>query len=145
MRKELIVNHSLRLNLENEQHRRIEKVLSDLNKDVHKSLNQFTVEALDHYIQYLEGKVLICNDNTKKEVSDYVTGDDLEKAVKGLKDEIVVEIRKEVFGMLASAFLNGRALQEATVENVMKMPEKKEQEHEEEADETMLGLASSWG
>lgn len=50
MGKELIVNHSLRLNLANEQHRRVEKVLSDLNTDVHKSLNQFTIEALDHYI-----------------------------------------------------------------------------------------------
>lgn len=143
MGKELIVNHSLRLNLANEQHRRVEKVLSDLNTDVHKSLNQFTIEALDHYIQYLEGKVPISNDIPQKEVQDYVTGDDLEKAVKGLKDEIVVEIRKEVFGMLASALLTGRALQEATVENVVKMPEKKEQE--QETDETMMELASSWG
>lgn len=145
MGKELIVNHSLRLNLENEQHRRVEKVLSDLNKDVYKSLNQFTVEALDYYIQYLSGKVSFRNDDTKNEVPDYVTRDDFEKAVKGLKDEIVVEIRKEVFGMLASAFLSGRALQEVAVENVVKVPKEKEQEHEEETDETMLGLASSWG
>ena len=145
MGKELIVNHSLRLNLANEQHRRVEKVLSDLNTDVHKSLNQFTIDALDYYIQYLEGNVPLCNDSSSKEVQEYVTGDDLEKAVKGLKDEIVVEIRKEVFGMLASAFLSGRALQEAAVENVVKMPEKKEQEQEIETDETMMGLASSWG
>lgn len=145
MGKELIVNHSLRLNLANEQHRRVEKVLSDLNTDVHKSLNQFTIDALDYYIQYLEGNVPLCNDSSSKEVQEYVTGDELEKAVKGLKDEIVVEIRKEVFGMLASAFLSGRALQEAAVENVVKMPEKKEQEQEVETDETMMGLASSWG
>ncbi len=145
MGKELIVNHSLRLNLANEQHRRVEKILSDLNTDVHKSLNQFTIDALDYYIQYLEGNVSLCNDSSSKEVQEYVTGDDLEKAVKGLKDEIMVEIRKEVFGMLASAFLGGRALQEAAVENVVKMPEKKEQEQEVETDETMMGLASSWG
>lgn len=145
MGKELIVNHSLRLNLANEQHRRVEKVLSDLNTDVHKSLNQFTIDALDYYIQYLEGNVPLCNDSSSKEVQEYVTGDDLEKAVKGLKDEIVVEIRKEVFGMLASAFLSGRVLQEVAVENVVKMPEKKEQEQEVETDETMMGLASSWG
>lgn len=145
MGKELIVNHSLRLNLANEQHRRVEKILSDLNTDVHKSLNQFTIDALDYYIQYLEGNVPLCNDISSKEVQEYVTGDELEKAVKGLKDEIVVEIRKEVFGMLASAFLSGKALQEAAVENVVKMPEKKEQEQEVETDETMMGLASSWG
>lgn len=145
MGKELIVNHSLRLNLANEQHRRVEKILSDLNTDVHKSLNQFTIDALDYYIQYLEGNVPLCNARSSKEVQEYVTGDDLEKAVKGLKDEIMVEIRKEVFGMLASAFLSGRALQEAAVENVVKMPEKKEQEQEVETDETMMGLASSWG
>ena len=145
MGKELIVNHSLRLNPANEQHRRVEKVLSDLNTDVHKSLNQFTIDALDYYIQYLEGNVPLCNDSSSKEVQEYVTGDDLEKAVKGLKDEIMIEIRKEVFGMLASAFLSGRALQEAAAENVVKMPEKKEQEQEVETDETMMGLASSWG
>lgn len=102
---------------------RVEKILSDLNTDVHKSLNQFTIDALDYYIQYLEGNVPLCNDISSKEVQEYVTGDDLEKAVKGLKDEIVVEIRKEVFGMLASAFLSGRALQEAADENVVKMPD----------------------
>ena len=143
MGKELIVNHSLRLNLANEQYRRVETILSDLNTDVHKSLNQFTIEALDHYIQYLNGKVLLHNDDIKNEVLDYVTRDDFEKAVNGLKDKIAIEVRKEVFEMLASTLLTGMTLQESAVKNVVKVTE--EGQEQEETDETMLGIASSWG
>ena len=40
MARSNVANHSLRLNLDNEQHRRVEKVLAGLNLDVHKSINQ---------------------------------------------------------------------------------------------------------
>ena len=57
-----VANHSLRLNLDNEQHRRVERVLADLNLDVHKSINQFLVEAVDCYIRKLEGTELTYED-----------------------------------------------------------------------------------
>ena len=53
MGKGNIVYHSLRMNLDNEQHRRVHAVLADLNTDIHKSVNQFLVDAADAYIRGL--------------------------------------------------------------------------------------------
>ena len=78
MARSNVANHSLRLNLDNEQHRRVEKVLAGLNLDVHKSINQFLVEAADAYISRLEGSDLTYEDVPKKEEVRYITRDDLE-------------------------------------------------------------------
>lgn len=59
MPKENIAGFSLRLNLDNEQHMRIYKVLHDLNVDIHKSKNQFMVEALDFYLRSFEEDDLV--------------------------------------------------------------------------------------
>ena len=50
MGKQNVVKHSLRLNLHNEQHRKIQRVFEGLNKEVHKSENQFMIKAMDFYI-----------------------------------------------------------------------------------------------
>ena len=50
-----ITYHSIRMNLNNEQHRRVHKVLMELNMDVHKSVNQFLIDAADDYINRLNG------------------------------------------------------------------------------------------
>lgn len=73
MARSNVANHSLRLNLDNEQHRRVEKVLAGLNLDVHKSINQFLVEAADAYISRLEGSDLTYEDVPKKEEVRYIT------------------------------------------------------------------------
>lgn len=49
MAKSNIVNRSYRLNLDDEQQRRVNKVLAGLNKDIHKSVNQFITDAIDFY------------------------------------------------------------------------------------------------
>ena len=74
-----MANHSLRLNLDNEQHRRVEKVLVHLNLDVHKSINQFLVEAADSYIRRLEGSELTCEDIPPKEENHYITKEDMDE------------------------------------------------------------------
>ena len=51
MAKQSIIKHCLRLNMQNEQHQRIQKVLEGLNKDIHKSENQFIIKAVDFYIR----------------------------------------------------------------------------------------------
>ena len=133
-----MANHSLRLNLDNEQHRRVERVLADLNLDVHKSINQFLVEAVDCYIRKLEGTELTYEDVPKKQDSNYITRDELEQ----MRIEIKDELQKEMIGVLASSLITG---------NVVHMPEVRPvreaevQSEEETADETTIGLASSWG
>lgn len=137
MGKSNVANHSLRLNLDNEQHRRVEKVLAGLNLDVHKSINQFLVEAADSYIRRLEGTDLLYEDVVKKADSPYITREELDKAKVEIKDEI----QREMISILASSLLAGKAAQMPETKTVMEVPE----EREETADETMMGLASSWG
>lgn len=137
MGKSNVANHSLRLNLDNEQHRRVEKVLAGLNLDVHKSINQFLVEAADSYIRRLEGTDLLYEDVVKKVDSPYITRAELDKAKVEIKDEI----QREMISILASSLLAGKAAQMPETKTVMEVPE----EREETADETMMGLASSWG
>ena len=50
MAKPNICYHNVRINLDNEQHCRVHRVLSKLNKKIHKSVNQFIVDAVDFYI-----------------------------------------------------------------------------------------------
>lgn len=137
MGKSNVANHSLRLNLDNEQHRRVEKVLAGLNLDVHKSINQFLVEAADSYIRRLEGTDLLYEDVVKKVDSPYITRAELDKAKVEIKDEI----QREMISILASSLLAGKAAQMPETKTVVEVPE----EREETADETMMGLASSWG
>lgn len=137
-RKENIVYHNMRMNLENEQHRRIHKILLDLNTDVHKSVNQFLIDATDSYIRKLEGKELTNEDTGTQEESIYATKEDVEKAVREMKDEI----QREMISILASSLLTGKIVQMPDTRIAVAVPEEKE---EETADETMMGLASSWG
>lgn len=137
MGKSNVANHSLRLNLDNEQHRRVEKVLAGLNLDVHKSINQFLVEAADSYIRRLEGTDLLYEDVMKKADSPYITKAELDKA----KGEIKDELQREMISILASSLLAGKVAQKPETKTVMEVSE----EREETADETMMGLASSWG
>lgn len=133
-----MANHSLRLNLDNEQHRRVERVLADLNLDVHKSINQFLVEAVDCYIRKLEGTELTYEDVPKKQDSNYITRDELEQ----MRIEIKDERQKEMIGVLASSLITGKVVHMPEVRPVR---EAEVQSEEETADETTIGLASSWG
>lgn len=136
-----MANHSLRLNLDNEQHRRVEKVLAGLNLDVHKSINQFLVEAADCYIRKLEGTELTYEDVPKQEKIAYVTMEDLDRLRGELKDEL----QREIISILASSLIAGKVIQMPELRTVRTEAEQNATTETEEADETTIGLASSWG
>lgn len=128
--------HNIRMNLNNEQHRRVHSVLSELNTKVHKSVNQFLIDAADSYINRLAGNELL-REKEQPEECLYVTREELEQIRRELKDEL----QREMIIILGSALTGGmsQAIQEKDVlvqENA---------EIETEADETTLGLASTWG
>lgn len=140
MGKENIVYHNLRMNLDNEQHRRVHLVLSDLNTDVHKSVNQFLIDAADAYINRLEGNELTNDDKPKTRESLYLTREDLEKMRREIRDDL----QREMIIILGSALTGSRGM---TMPEVRTDKEAAAPEHEEDtdADETTVGLASSWG
>lgn len=145
MARSNVANHSLRLNLDNEQHRRVEKVLAGLNLDVHKSINQFLVEAADAYIRKLEGSELTYDDIPKKPDTRYLTMDDIAEIRREIKDEL----QREMIGILTSHILTEKIKLMPEMQITTKIPEQRNTENQMEdevgADETTIGLASSWG
>lgn len=140
-RKDNIVYHNMRMNLDNEQHRRIHMVLTDLNTNVHKSVNQFLIDATDAYIRKLEGNELTNEEKVKSEEPLYITRDDLDKIRREIKDEL----QKEMIGILASSLLTGKVMQVSELKSVKEVPVQNDEEDVTDADETTIGLASSWG
>lgn len=141
MARSNVANHSLRLNLDNEQHRRVEKVLASLNLDVHKSINQFLVEAADAYISRLEGSDLTYEDIPKKEEIRYITREDLEEIRRDIKDEL----QREMISILGSVLISGKVIQMPDVKTVREVVTQNDTEEDASADKTTIGLASSWG
>ena len=141
MARSNVANHRLRLNLDYDQHRRVEKGLAGLNLDVHKSINQFLVEAADAYISRLEGSDLTYEDVPKKEEVRYITRDDLEELRREIKDEL----QKEMISILGSALITGKVIQMPEVRTVRENTNQKENEEDMSVNETTMGLVSSWG
>lgn len=144
MARSNVANHSLRLNLDNEQHRRVEKVLAGLNLDVHKSINQFLVEAADAYISKLEGSDLTYDDVQKKADTRYLTMDDMAEIRREIKDEL----QKEMIFLFGAALSKDKVIQIPDLQLARELNVKAEDDtgtEEYEADETTIGLASSWG
>ena len=140
MAKGNIVYHNLRMNLDNEQHRRVHLVLSDLNTDVHKSVNQFLIDAADSYISRLAGKELTREEKQPEECL-YVTKEDLEKIRREIKDEL----QREMIIILGSALTGGKVITVSEVRTGKEDTAPDAAEEYTEADETTVGLASSWG
>ncbi len=139
--KENIVYHNIRMNLDNEQHRRIHMVLMNLNTNIHKSVNQFLIDAADSYIKALEGNVLINEEETLPQIPPYVKREELDKVCMELKDEL----QKEMIIILGSALAAGKTIQLPEVKTETKPEIQKSTMETEDTDEMMIGLASSWG
>ena len=148
MPKENVAGFSLRLNLDNEQHMRIYKVLHDLNVDIHKSKNQFMVEALDFYIRSFEEEELVKNATiVQAKKQGCISRDEFEN----FKAEIKIEIRNEMIQLLGSMIVGKQinVAQTVTEVSTATQSEKAERADEDEivgmTDPEAISLISSWG
>ncbi len=145
MAKSNICYHSLRLNLDIEQHCRVHKILTGLNTDIHKSVNQFLIDATDFYIRSLNDEELVKGAGEQKKDKGYITKDDF----SSIKEELKSEVKSEII-MLLGAALGGGAVRAAeggmgrmVVETVAR--ETEEHRKEETVDPTMMELVDDWG
>lgn len=91
MAKQSIIKHCLRLNMQNEQHQRIQKVLEGLNKDIHKS--EKSQRAIWYGIEQCD--VLKIADNEIK----WLTGmDDYDEGVRVIKERSNVKLVNVTLG-----------------------------------------------
>lgn len=137
MARENLVFNSLRLNMNNPQHVKINEILCSIDKDVCKSKNQFIIDAIEFYIDNFGKQILV------KEESDtrYVTTDELDDIKQELMEAAMTEARREVIRVLGTA-VSGRGIGEQVirVEPVTTAPEMEEPVD----DEVVSGLATSW-
>lgn len=121
MAKQSIIKHCLRLNMQNEQHQRIQKVLEGLNKDIHKSENQFIIKAVDFYIRSFEDDGIMEKLNRKKK-PEYVTVE----ALEDIRRELESSMKDEMIRLLGTAITGGitvRTDEGATKHRQMENPE----------------------
>lgn len=127
--------HSIRLNLQNEQHSRIHKVLISLDRNIHKSTNQFLINAVDFYINSFERDEIFEKAEDKKR-TEYVTVEDLVK----IRKEMENSLKDEIIRLLGSALISIPIVR--AQENAKGTVEIK---YEEEKDPVVLELAGRWG
>ena len=145
MAKSNICYHNVRLNLDNEQHCRIHKVLAELNTEIHKSVNQFIVDAVDYYIHSLNDESLVKGAGEPKKDAGYITREDLD----GIRSELKNEVKNEIIMLLGAALGGGAArvaeggMGRMVMETVVK--ETAASITEEPEDPTMMELVDNWG
>lgn len=107
---------SLRLNLQNEQHSRVYRVLSSLNRDIHKSENQFIINAVDFYISSFDRDEIM--EPVPAGKPQYITADDLEE----IKSDMESSLKDELIRLLGSAITGSPAAgrQEIRADPVLK-------------------------
>ena len=138
MAKSNICYHNMRLNLDNEQHCRVHKVLVELNTEIHKSVNQFIVDAVDYYIRSMDDEELVNRAGERKREAEYITRADLD----GIREELKNDIKNEIIVLLGTALGagTGRMLEGTTGKNA-DVPTGKTAAD----DLTMIELVDSWG
>ena len=145
MAKSNICYHNVRLNLDNEQHCRIHKVLAELNTEIHKSVNQFIVDAVDYYIRSLNDESLVKEAGEPKKDAGYISREDLDS----IRSELKNEVKNEIIMLLGAALGGGAArvaeggMGRMVMETVAK--ETATNNTEEPADPTMMELVDNWG
>ncbi len=143
MAKDNIVVHNLRLNLDNPQHQKINKVLQDLNPDIFKSKNRFLVDAVEMYIDSFEKEDLTKEENRKKaQRQEYINREDLEEIKKEIRYELLTEVRNEVIKLLGGVVAGMQVGQGIPVANGIKQEVTGDETNE--VDETIEKLALSW-
>ena len=146
MAKSNIVYRSYRLNLDNEQQRRVNKVLAELNTEIHKSVNQFITDAIDFYANSVENEDLLKETaERKKKEEQYISKSDLD----GIREELKNDVKNEIIMLLGAALGGGAArvaegsMGRMVMESVAK--ETLADSTEETTDPTMMELVDNWG
>lgn len=131
---------SVRLNMNNPEHRMIQNVMNSIDMDLFKSKNRFVIAAILYYIENY-GKENICE--PPKEKKKPVFSDELADLKKEVLQECKMEAKNEVIacmgrllaGMQSAAIQTGHQAEHGDAD----MPEMSPED-----DEVITNLAMSW-
>jgi hypothetical protein len=86
-----VARHVMRLNMDNKHHVELHEVIEGLDLNVHKSINNFIIDAVGFYIENV-GKEAFANPASAR----YITRDELAQAMAATKNEMKKEIAAHV-------------------------------------------------
>ena len=127
MARKDVEQFNLRLNLNNPNHLKIYRTFQDLNTDIHKSRNNFIIEALLRYINGISAEDLTFTGAKKKQEADrYVT----QSEIAELETRITAKVMKEVAEMMGRAALGnqGMMINPMMMQSYMQMAQTTQQE-----------------
>ena len=98
-RLEYEVKTSVRLNMSNPQHVKINDVIQNLDPKIFKSKNQFIIDAIQFYIDNY-GKETFVIKKKEKERAEYIRSEDIDDIKAEVIEAAIIEARKEVIKLL---------------------------------------------
>lgn len=102
MEKKDVRHVTVRLSYNSPEHMKIMGILDDLNLAVHKSKNQFIINAITYYVDMLENGDLTKTAAQEAGKVHYVTDHDLETELSKMKSAVRTEIYEDVIRLFGS-------------------------------------------
>lgn len=139
-RLEYEVKTSVRLNMNNPQHVKINNVLQNLDPNIFKSKNQFIIDACQFYIDHYGEEQFMEKKERKRE--SYISVDDIDEIKAELIEVAMNEARKEVIKLLGGVISGMNVGQSVIRPSTYNKDEEPTEDVMDDAD--VAGLAMSW-
>ena len=134
---------TLRLNMEEPKQAEIYQILTNLDKYIYKSKNQFLVDALEFYIEH-SGKDMLTQQE-QAEQQRYITAEELEQIKKELRGELLEEMRNELLKLLGQYAAGAQNPMTGQIKALTGQTDEMELENDTEEENSVVGnLACRW-
>ena len=134
---------TLRLNMEEPKQAEIYQILTNLDKYIYKSQNQFLVDALEFYIEH-SGKDMLTQQE-QAEQQRYITVEELEQIKKELRGELLEEMRNELLKLLGQYAAGAQNPMTGQIKALTGQTDEMELENDTEGENSVVGnLACRW-
>lgn len=131
-----VIKHTVRININNPQHRKVNAVLMNLDQDICKSRSQFLIDAAEYYIEHF-GKEAFVEQDT--EADEFLTRGEFDEVRKDLIVEAVSAAKDEMIRILS-----GRSVYAEAVQSLPQERTEADSMNELLEDGVVGDLASSW-
>lgn len=139
-RREYEVKTSVRLNMNNPQHVKINNVLQNLDSNIFKSKNQFIIDACQFYIDHYGEEQFMEKKERKRE--SFISVEDIDEIKAELIEVAMNEARKEVIKLLGGVISGMNVGQSVIRPSTYNKDEEPTEDVMDDAD--VAGLAMSW-
>lgn len=139
-RLEYEVKTSVRLNMNNPQHVKINNVLQNLDPNIFKSKNQFIIDACQFYIDHYGEEQFM--EKKERKTESFISVEDIDEIKAELIEVAMNEARKEVIKLLGGVISGMNVGQSVVRPSTYNKDEEPTEDVMDDAD--VAGLAMSW-